>query len=427
MWARTVDYVYAVNVTARYAAPAGPQTRPAAPKAPAGFDVEASMHAVDQLKKHLTAPPDKRAPLGEQDFATVALTRADDAEARRLLWPDHVARIKRTRIAEMKASKLKAGDAVMPFYCSVTGKPPAGGRSLYISLHGGGGAPKRVNDGQWENQKRLYRVPEGLYLAPRAPTDAWNMWHKGHIDVLLDRLIEDMVAMAGVNPNRVYVLGYSAGGDGVYRLGPRMADRWAAAAMMAGHPGDASPVNLRNTPFTIHVGANDGAYKRNAVARQWGDKLDALQKADPEGYVHWTKIYKGKGHWLDRQDAAAIPWMAKHTRNPLPRRIVWRQDSHTRFYWLAVKTSQPGAVVRADLTDQRIDVQLGEAKGLLVRVNDKMLDLDKPLTVTSGGKIVFHGRATRTIATLAQTLAERGDPTSIFSAEITVAPPVKAK
>ena len=34
-----------------------------------------------------------------------------------------------------------------------------------------GNAPARVNDGQWENQKRLYRPKEGIYLAPRAPTN----------------------------------------------------------------------------------------------------------------------------------------------------------------------------------------------------------------------------------------------------------------
>ncbi len=387
------------------------------------IDVEASAQAVERLTTYLEAPADKRAALDKQAFASVALTRKDAAEARRLLWGDHVARVRRTRVAEMKAGRLTAADATMPFYCAVTGKQrPAGGRSLYFSLHGGGGAPKRVNDRQWANQKRLYRVPEGLYLVPRAPTDAWNMWHKGHIDVLFDRLIENLIVLAGVNPNRVYLLGYSAGGDGVYRLGPRMADRWAAVSMMAGHPGDASPLNLRNTPFSIHVGANDAAYKRNAVAREWGKKLEALHESDPEGYVHWTKIYKGKGHWLDRQDAAAVPWMAKHTRNPLPPCIVWRQDSHARFYWLAVRTLQPGAVVRAKLTGQRINVQFGKTKQLLIRLNDAMLDLDKPVTVTSGDRQLHSGRVIRTIGTLARTLAERGDPASVFSGEIVVAP-----
>ena len=43
----------------------------------------------------------------------------------------------------------------------------------------------------------------------------------------------------------------------------------------------------------------------------------------------------------------AVPWMAKHTRNPWPKRVVWVQDdvTHDRFYWLevpagSVKTGQ---------------------------------------------------------------------------------------
>ncbi len=421
VWDSKIDYVYAVNVTDRYAKPEGTKNKKASPatKGSSG-DVEASLHAVDQLKKYLQIDASKRAELAKQVFATVALTLKDARSARALLWDDHVQQITKTRAAEMKARVLTDGEVKMPFYYSVHGEKPVGGRSLYISMHGGGGAPTRVNDRQYENQKRLYRVGEGVYLAPRAPTDAWNMWHKPHIDVLFGRLIENLIVTEGVDPNRVYVLGYSAGGDGVYRMAPRMADRWAAAAMMAGHPGGVSPLNLRNTPFTIHVGANDGAYNRNKVAAEWGKKLDALQKTDPKGYIHWTVIYKGKGHWLDHKDAAALPWMAKHTRNPLPRRIVWRQDSHKRFYWLATKKLTPGAVVRADLKDQTIDIQPGDAKQLIIRLSDGMLDLDKPVTITSAGKKIHEGKVARTIGTMSKTLIERGDPKSIFTAEISL-------
>ena len=420
VWDRRIDYVYAVNVTDRYTKP-GAGAKPASqPAVASGFDVEASMHAVDQLTKYLQTDSAKRGELSKQGFATVALTREHAGDAEKLLWGDHVNRIKKTRAAEMKARVLTAGDVKMPFYYSVSGKKSKSGRSLYISLHGGGGAPKRVNDGQWENQKRLYRVSEGVYAVPRAPTDAWNMWHKGHVDVLFDRLIENLIVFEGVDPNRVYVFGYSAGGDGVYRLAPRMADRWAAASMMAGHPGNASALNLRNTPFTIHVGANDKAYNRNKVALDWARKLDELQKGDPEGYVHWAPLYRGMGHWLNRQDAAAIPWMAKYTRNPLPARIVWRQDSHSRFYWLAVGKLTKGAVVRAELKDQTIGIEPGEAKQLTIRLNDRMLDLDKPVTVMPKDEKLHSARAARSIGMMAKTLAERGDPTSIFSAEIVV-------
>ena len=46
---------------------------------------------------------------------------------------------------------------------------------------------------------------------------------------------------------------------------------YTAAAMMAGHPNESSPLGLRNLPFAIHVGADDSAYNRNKVAKEWGE------------------------------------------------------------------------------------------------------------------------------------------------------------
>lgn len=63
--------------------------------------------------------------------------------------------------------------------------------------------------------------------------------------------------------NKVYILGYSAGGDGIYYLAPRLADYWAAATMCAGHPNGAKPYNLRNIGFGLLVGGLDHAYNRN--------------------------------------------------------------------------------------------------------------------------------------------------------------------
>lgn len=352
------------------------------------------------------------------------LSKAEAAAERERQWKAHVALIQKERAAELKAGKLTDGKLEMPIFTKTFGEKPKTGRSLWISLHGGGGAPAKVNDGQWENQKKLYTVAEGVYVAPRAPTNTWNLWHEGHIDRLFDRLIENMVVLEGVDPNRVYVLGYSAGGDGVYQLAPRLADRWAAAAMMAGHPNDASPLNLRNVPFALQVGGKDAAFNRNTVAADWGEKLKQMRKDDPGGYELYLKIPADKGHWMDREDAAALPWMAKFTRNPIPERVVWRvTGAHERSYWLAVPPggAKGGAVVVAERKGQTIDIVSVEGfTKLLVRLDDRMADLDKPLKVTHKGEVLFEGMAKRTAATLAKTLAGRGDPHLVFSAEVEV-------
>ncbi len=388
------------------------------------LDAEQSKAAVKSLQDYLQQPRDKRAKLAEQSFAKTPLTRDDATVAQKALVDDHVSMIRDTRAAEMKARKVQTGKMEMPFFYKTFGDKPAGGRSLFISMHGGGGAPKAVNDSQWENQKKLYTPKEGVYLAPRAPTDTWNLWHESHIDDLFDRLIEDLIVFEDVDPNRVYLMGYSAGGDGTYQLAPRMADRFAAASMMAGHPNDASPLGLRNLPFAIWAGGNDAAYNRNKVAQEWSDKLDELKKQDADGYTHQVKILPGKGHWMDREDAAALPWMAEFNRNPLPAKIVWKQSkiTHPRFYWLAVDpTAQKAdAEVVATHNKQSFDFKSGDVKELFLRLNDQMCDLDQPLALSSDGKELKKLTARRTIDTLAKTLAERGDPQSVFSAEVRV-------
>ena len=384
---------------------------------------------IQSLKDYLQLAVDRRPALDKQEFASAALTKKDAAAAAALLWKDHVARIRKERAAEMKARTITHGNLKMPFFYKIFGEKPKAGRSLYISMHGGGGAPKRVNDQQWESQKRLYSPAEGVYLVPRAATNTWNLWHQGHIDVMFDRLIENLIVFEDVDPDRVYLMGYSAGGDGVYQLAPRMADRFGAASMMAGHPNETVPLGLRNLAFSLHVGEKDGAYSRNKVGQKWKDQLAALHKADPGGYEHWAKIYPGKGHWLNREDAAAVPWMAKRRRKLLPEKIVWKQDdvTHNRFYWLAVdkENRRARSEIVATLDGQTIDVSSKDVERLTVRLSDAMLDLDRPITITSGGKTLFAGTVKRTAGVLAKTLAERGDPKGMFRAEVTVELPSK--
>ena len=182
--------------------------------------------------------------------------------------------------ANMESLTVSNADVSMKFSYQIFGDKPSDGRSLYISMHGGGNTAASVNDSQWENQKRLYQPEEGVYVCPRAPWNDWDMWFKPPMDGLLEELIQTLSYTLQVNPDKVYLMGYSAGGDGVWRLAPRLADHFAAASMMAGHPGDVSLLNVRNMPFSIWVGGDDAAYNRNREVAARGKELDSLQTAD---------------------------------------------------------------------------------------------------------------------------------------------------
>lgn len=357
-------------------------------------------------------------------LASAGLDKQEASELVKKLAGERLAALKTERKGELEAKSITLGDKTMPWLEKEFGTAPADGRSLWISMHGGGNAPASVNDKQWQNQIKLYQPPEGIYVAPRAPTNTWNLWHEAHIDPLFNRLIEDMIAVRVVNPDKVYLMGYSAGGDGVWQLAPRLADRFAAASMMAGHPGDMSLLPLRNLPFAAYCGGNDEAYNRNKLVKEYGEKLDQLQKDDPTGYTHVVKVFEGLPHWMNLKDAEAVPWMAKFTRQPWPKKIIWVQDdvSHDRFYWLQVPTdaAKAGAKITAIVEGQSITLGGDVPSKTTLWLSDALVDLDQPVSVKVNGKLVKEGTIARESEAIKASLADRPDAAACGTARIVI-------
>ncbi len=354
----------------------------------------------------------------------------EDAEGKRVEVINAWKNAKETQFRKILEAKegtsptIYNGNDSLPFWYAAYGNAPFGERSLWISMHGGGGTTHKFNDGQWNNQKRLYKPLEGIYVAPRAPWNAWNMWFQEPIDKMFEELIQMMVVCKGVNPNKVYLMGYSAGGDGVWRLAPRLADHFAAASMMAGHPGDVGLLNLRNLPFMIWCGADDSAYNRNMECAKRGKELDALQEETPQGYIHQTHILEGKGHWMDREDAAALFWIEKFVRNPYPQALVWCQEEVLRecFYWISVPMEEimRGKEVRIRVKKNTIHIERCDYSRLTFYLNDSIVNLDKNVKVMKDGKVLYKGKVARSERVMTETMEQRGDPMYCFPARLVV-------
>ncbi len=125
---------------------------------------------------------------------------------------------------------------------------------------------------------------------------------------------------------------------------------------------------------------------------------------------------------MNLQDAVAVPWMAKFTRNSWPKKVVWVQDdvTHSRFYWLSVDGTQAkgGDEFIAEIKDQNIEVLKGGSQDFRLLLNDACMNLDQPIVVKMpDGKTSEH-HATRTIAAICESLLDRNDPASAYSATI---------
>ena len=365
------------------------------------------------------------------------------------------------RVKETGEGSMTFGDAVMQYTVTRIGEPGENGYPVYIALHGGGGTTKEFNDSQWQHMQIYYRdsVECGIYVAPRGVRDTWNTHFNNESYPLYERLIENLSITANIDTNRIYLTGYSAGGDGVYQIAPRLADRFAAVNMSAGHPNGVNLTNLYNTPISFQCGENDTNFDRHKETARSAERLRALSEeyrtdTAAEGYLHTAFIHIGRGHgvrdndagrslqsvisnhaeWLQGADPIAenintnaVDFLNQYTRDPLPRRVIWdlsvrfpEETGSETFYWLrANKSVRNGIViVNYDKDTNTFTVEKNTAEGeVRIMLNDEMADLSAPVT------LVFNGKSTRCTVTptldyMKKTISEKWDKNMIFAAEI---------
>ena len=357
-------------------------------------------------------------PVNKSSQNFLSLSEAEKIEKN--IYNDFKKEIIVTRSDEMEDQVIKLKDKKIKFDIKHFGEQGEDGWSLFISLHGGGGTTESENNRLWDRHKTLYELEDGILFTPRSPSNTWNMWFQSHVDTFFNRIIQNMIAFHNVDPNKIYIMGRSAGGDGIYQVAPRMADRFAAAAMSAGHPNDSSPLGLRNTAFTIHMGENDSLYNRNDMAVKWGNDLRKLNEEDPEGYRYYIKIYKNKGHWMDNLEASALDWMSDFIRNPYPSKVVWKQGNvlHKRFYWLRNEDPSFGDLIECNIDDQIITVLSSSSSKITIQLNDDLVDMDREITVNYLGRQLFKGFVYRDIDIIKRSIREYGDPKSVYYGEI---------
>src|SRR5205807_8344634 len=91
------------------------------------------------------------------------------------------------------------------------GKRPKNGWPLVIAMHGGGGAPKQVNDSQWKIMEIYYKDQPSVggykYVALRAPNDVWNGFYDNYVPPLVANVIRALLLFGDVDPHKVFLIG----------------------------------------------------------------------------------------------------------------------------------------------------------------------------------------------------------------------------
>ena len=420
---------------------------------------------IGEYAAYVALPPDEQAKASKPVYSYPPLTKEGADQWRKALWLAWIVFLKNSRSkAEIDSGDpwIKGQGIVQGTLHLAPGKntnfsthygtrqfgaKPEKGWPLYINLHSGG-TNKANNDNMWALTKSQYPIKIGRYISPRSILDTAESWHEPNNYVLLSRLLAEAYALWDIDPNRVYIMGFSMGGWGTLHLAPSIPDYWAAAAASSGAgflgaTNRASPDNLRNTPMMIQVGTEDKAFGRYPLSKAFAEAITALHEKDPDGYVVKFKAHQGKGHQINDRDTPN--WLAGFTRDPLPKKIVWQQPVpmpdktsediakimqsnfgfseyyRRRCYWL--RNSAPGASQRVVAMRDGNTINLEQIKqlaNLTILLDDRMADLDKPVRVVADGKPLSENIIQRQVGTLIATLVERGDPELVFSAELTV-------
>jgi poly(3-hydroxybutyrate) depolymerase len=276
---------------------------------------------------------------------------------------------------EFEQKKVSTPDRTSPYLWRYVGQEPFGGWGLVIAMHGGGNAPKEVNDQQWNGMYRAYyhEHPEAggyIYLALRAPNDTWNGFYDDAICPLVENLIKQFVLFADVNPDRVYTLGASHGGYGAFVIGPKIPYRFAAVHASASAPtgGETQGENLRNVRFTFMVGEQDTAYGRAGLCQKFAQQVEAWRKQYNGGFSGEFELEKNTGHFVPDHDKVA------------------EMLKFQRFYWLEALTPANGGHIEAQVAGNTITLHAAKQDRVALWLDRSLVDLGTPITVIAEGK-----------------------------------------
>lgn len=349
---------------------------------------------------------------------------------KKILWEQYRQHGKHESLREdFESSRVRSAGHESPWTMKDVGKRGPNGWPLFIAMHGGGGTAKRVNDSQWRHMQIYYRdqaqLPGYKYLALRAPNDTWNGFYDDYVYPLVHELIRQQVLFNDVDPNRVYIIGYSHGGYGAFAIGPKIPDHFAAIHSSAAAPtsGETTGETLANTRFTYMIGAKDTAYGRAERCQDFAKSMKEMRgdRHDLYPVTMFWKPNKGHGGLPDRD---MIKEMYGFQRNPVPRELHWKMSDTVvkDFFWLSCDAPVKENAISATCKDNSVDIKLPAGTECSVWLDSRLVDFSLPVKVTVNGK-PLDLKAVPSVEAMAKSMQRRGDLFRTFSCEMKIQAP----
>ena len=378
------------------------------------------------LAEYFSAADEKRA---DWKFAGALerLLRDNEPAVRQAAWETYrEAPIHDSIKQDFETNQVRFEGHLSPYTVKQVGTRPPDGWPLFIAMHGGGGVRKEVNDRQWKHMQIYYRDhPEAggyLYVALRAPNDSWNGFYDTYVYPLVANLVRQFLLFGDVDPNKIFIMGYSHGGYGAYAIGPKMPDRFAAihASAAAATDGETTAKTLRNTIFTAMIGEKDTMYGRYERNMKFRASLEELRGDRKDIYPAAVQIIEGNGH-TGLPDRDKIVDMYPAVRNPVPTELTWLMtDNVVRdFFWLRCDSPAKQLEIDATCRDNQLTVTTSaNVANASIFFDARLIDFDEPLGIELNGKKFKRVKVRPSLRVLCETLLRRGDPELAFTVQL---------
>ena len=313
---------------------------------------------------------------------------------------------------------------------------------LVICLHGAGFSGDSYLE-RWQA-----RLTDKYILA--CPTLTHGHWWTRTAEMLVMATIRTVSKQYHIDSDRIFLTGMSNGGIGAYLIGAHHAPCFAAVVPMAsGLDKVLMPLlqNFRHTPLYIIHGKQDQVMPVQ-LSRSIVDILTELK---------YTFVYRehdrehpmAGGHFFPREELhELVSWLNQQHLDRYPKSLTVVEDAThlLRFAWARIDATdriasfseslidqQDEAVKRrlyarieGEIQDNRIEVQAQRVRRYTLFLNEQLVDLARPITVVTNGKISFEGALAPSVRTLLHEARIRQDFAALYSASITIdVPPDK--
>jgi poly(3-hydroxybutyrate) depolymerase len=312
--------------------------------------------------------------------------------------------------------------------------------ALVVCLHGAGFTGEAYLD-RWKA-----RLGEGYILA--CPTYPAGAWFTRRAEDLVLATVQAVKHRYRIDPNRIFLTGMSNGGIGAWLIGMHHAPLFAGIAPMASGIDDVLfPFleNLRTTPVYIIHGSQDQVMPVE-LSRKLAGELKHLGSPFVYREHDRTHVMAG-GHFFPREELAdLVKWFDAQHRFPAPKALtVVRDASHLLpFGWVRIDGTDEIASFSEDLIDKRdanirqrsyarlsaevtgpnrIEVRADRVRRYTLFLNEDLVDLSKPIMVTTNGQVSFDGALAPQPETLLRQARLRQDFGQLFPAHLTLSVP----